>query len=377
MKIAYDAKRLFNNNTGLGNYSRTMIDILCEYFPENEYHLYTPKIKNKEYGRLYQANKCCRIINKNSKLFGSLWRSALQSPQMQKDGIDIYHGLSNEITGGLGKRGIKSVVTIHDLAFITFPQMYKAIDRKIYDIKAKKACQNADLIISISKSTENDIIKYYNIAPEKIRTIYQPVNPVYYNKISTEEASRTIAKYNLPTDFMLYVGSINSRKNLLGIVKAMQIVGDNVIPLVVVGNGREYKQEVLNYIAANKMEKKIIFLGGKEITELQALYTMAKLFVYPSFYEGFGLPIVEAMLSDCPVLTSNISSLPEAAGPNSLLADPYSTESIALCMERGLFDTELRKSMIEKGYEYALENFSPKQQAAKVMDVYREIRCPR
>jgi len=374
MKIAYDAKRLFNNNTGLGNYSRTMINILSEYFPENEYQLYTPLIKNKDFEAAYSENRQCNIINRNSKLFGSFWRSFSQASQMKENGVQIYHGLSNEITRGLRKNSIASAVTIHDLAFITFPKMYKPIDRKIYDYKFRKACKDSDVIISISKCTENDIIKYYGINPDKIKTIYQPVNPLFYNRINSEAAKSAIVTHNIPQDFMLYVGSINSRKNLLGIVTAMSIMkADNRLPLVVVGNGREYKDEVLSFIRKNDMDKDVIFLGNQDNKTLHALYTLAKLFVYPSFYEGFGLPVVEAMLSGCPVVTSNISSLPEAAGPDQLQADPYSVESILECMERALGDSALRENMIAKGYEYAISNFDPQKQAEKVINVYKTI----
>ncbi len=374
MKIAFDAKRLFNNNTGLGNYSRTMINILSEYFPENEYQLYTPSIKNKDFEKAYSENSHCRIVNRDSKLFGSIWRSYCQASQMRKDGVQIYHGLSNEITNGLKSKGIKSVVTIHDLAFITFPDMYKPIDRWIYNHKFQKACRNADMILSISKSTENDIIKYYSISPDKIKTIYQPVNPIYYKRISADTASAAIKKYQLPADYMLYVGSINSRKNLLGIVKAMaSLPGDIRIPLVVIGNGRGYKQEVMEYLHASGMDKYVIFLGAKDNADLQALYTMARLFVYPSFYEGFGLPVVEAMLCGCPVVTSNVSSLPEAAGNSQLSADPYSIESIADCLQKGLCDSNLRQKMTAEGYEYAMRNFDPEVQAGKIMELYKNL----
>ncbi|MCQ2250762.1 MAG: glycosyltransferase family 4 protein [Bacteroidales bacterium] len=374
MKIAYDAKRLFNNNTGLGNYSRTMINILSEYFPDNEYQLYTPLIKNKDFEAAYSGNSRCRIVNRDSKLFGSIWRSYCQASEMKKDGVQIYHGLSNEITNGLSNKGIRSVVTIHDLAFITFPGMYKPIDRWIYNSKFRKACRNCDVILSISKSTENDIVKYYGISPEKIQTIYQPVNPIYYKAMDLEEAASATQKYKLPKDYMLYVGSINSRKNLLGILKAMQTISPGQrIPLVVVGNGRGYKQEVMQYISSQKMEKDVIMLGTQDNRELMSLYRLARLFVYPSFYEGFGLPVVEAMLCGCPVVSSNVSSLPEAAGPASLLADPYSVESIADCIQKGLEDSALRERMIDEGYRYAMENFDPGKQAGKVMELYKKL----
>ena len=180
---------------------------------------------------------------------------------------------------------------------------------------------------------------------------------------------------------MLYVGSINSRKNLLGIVKAMQLLPSDIdLPLYIVGNGHEYKREVKNYIAAHGMESRFRWLGGLTHAELHQLYAHAQLFVYPSFYEGFGLPVVEAMLSGCPVVSSNVSSLPEAAGPYSLLADPASPEDIAEKMLQALTDTELRTRMIAGNRQYAMQTFHPAVLARKLMETYHSTcstRCNR
>ncbi|MBQ6683439.1 MAG: glycosyltransferase family 4 protein, partial [Bacteroidales bacterium] len=171
--------------------------------------------------------------------------------------------------------------------------------------------------------------------------------------------------------YMLYVGSINSRKNLLGIVKAMELLPPDIdLPLYVVGNGHEYKREVQKYIVAHGMESRFRWLGDLTHDELQQLYAHARLFIYPSFYEGFGLPVVEAMLSGCPVVSSHVSSLPEAAGPYSLLADPSSPEDIAEKMLQALTDTELRARMITGSRQYAMQTFHPTVLAQRLMEVY-------
>lgn len=370
MRIGFDAKRLFNNFTGLGNHSRTTIDILTEYYPENLYYLYTPKIKHNAVTDQYIGHNCCRTVLPHGLLRGSAWRTFGLTKAAAKDYVEIFHGLSNELPAGLD---IPSVVTIHDVAFKTFPEMYHAIDRFTYDRKWRHACKTADRIIAISESTKQDVIRFYGADPDKIDVVYQPVNSLYYTA-DKGICPQSLAQYT-GSPYMLYVGSINSRKNLLGIVKAIELLPKDLqIPLIVIGDGREYKHKVLAYIAEHNLQDRIIFSPEKVGTEgLRYLYSNARLLVYPSFYEGFGLPVVEALLSNCPVVTSNVSSLPEASGPDSLLVDPSNVQDIADKIRILLTDQTLRQSIIEKGYRYATDNFTPKVLADRLMDVYNKL----
>ena len=231
-------------------------------------------------------------------------------------------------------------------------------------MKWQYACNHADRIICISECTRRDVLEFYNVPEHKVEVVYQPVSPIYYEPMKREEVS----------PYMLYVGAINSRKNLMGIVKAMELMPKDLqIPLVVVGGGGSYKQQVKQYIAEKGMEKLFVWPDMVYSTELQRLYTNAQLFVYPSFYEGFGLPVVEALLSSCPVVTSNVSSLPEAGGPFSQQADPNSPEDICAKMVSLLTDTELRQKSIEGGRTYAMETFAPKRLARQLMGVYEKV----
>jgi len=370
MKIGFDAKRLFNNFTGLGNHSRTTVDILTQFYPENEYLLYTPKIKHNAVTHPYLDLSSCHTVMPHGLLRGSAWRTFGLASAVKKDCADIFHGLSNELPARLD---IPSVVTIHDVAFKTFPDMYHATDRFTYNLKWRHACKRADRIIAISESTRQDIIRFYDVDPSRIDVVYQPVNSIYY----TDDKGRCpegLTQY-AANPYMLYVGSINSRKNLLGIVKALELLPKDIqTPLIVIGNGREYKQKVLDYIVEHKLEDRIIFSPDKVGTEgLRYLYSNARMLVYPSFYEGFGLPVVEALLSNCPVVTSNVSSLPEAAGPDSLLVDPGSVQDIADKMNMLLTNDALRQSIADKGYRYATDNFSPKVLADRLMEVYNKL----
>ena len=379
MKLGFDAKRLYNNFTGLGNHSRTTIDILTAEYPENQYILYTPKLRLNPVTSPYLQKKGCHTVQPHGILRGVLWRTWGLPSDLKRDGIELFHGLSNELPIGIRRTGIPSVVTIHDVAFRTFPDMYHWADRQIYDQKWRYAVHHADRIIAISECTKRDILHFYDVDENKIDVVYQPVNERYYKETDIEATPLNPATTSLfpsregcgEASFMLYVGSVNSRKNLLGIVKAMQLLPSDIdLPLYIVGNGHEYKREVKNYIAAHGMESRFRWLGGLTHAELHQLYAHAQLFVYPSFYEGFGLPVVEAMLSGCPVVSSNVSSLPEAAGPYSLLADPASPEDIAEKMLQALTDTELRTRMIAGSRQYAMQTFHPAVLARKLMETY-------
>jgi len=350
MKIAFDAKRYYHNQTGLGNYSRTLVSGLQKLDTSLDTLLYDARSFNRSFGLGRQA---------------------------KKDGADIYHGLSNEIPFDIHKGKIPSIVTIHDVCWRTYPDMYHFFDRKIYDLKYGWSARNADGVLAISESTKQDIMAFYDVPEERIQVIYQPVNEIYYQPITREEALSRMNKagITLPQDFMLYVGSVNSRKNLMGVVQAMAQLPESCrLPLVVIGGGREYKDLVLKEIHRLSLDNLIIWVSCSETVLLQSFYTLASLFVYPSFYEGFGLPVVEAALSGCPVLTSNVSSLPEAGGPNTLQATPTSIEDIAQKMERGICDNELRKKMIEGARNYALTQFAPCKLFQQVLDFYGKIK---
>jgi len=363
MRIGFDAKRLYNNFTGLGNHSRTTIDILTAEYPDNQYFLYTPKLRLNHVTSSYLQKAACHTVQPHGFLRGGLWRTFGLPADLKRDGIDLFHGLSNELPIGIHRTGIPSVVTIHDVAFRTFTDMYHWADRRIYDLKWRYAVTRADRIIAISECTKRDIIRFYGIDESKIDVVYQPVTPRYYSPIPHTDAP----------PYMLYVGAVNSRKNLLGIVKAMQLLPPDIdLPLYIVGNGHEYKKEVENYIVSHRLQSRFRWLGGLTHDELHQLYTDARLFIYPSFYEGFGLPVVEAMLSGCPVVTSNVSSLPEAAGPYSLKADPASPEDIADKMLQALTDTELRTRMVTGSLQYAMQTFHPSVLAQRLMGVYQK-----
>ena len=208
MIIGYDSKRIFHNATGLGNYSRDLIRILSRVFPMYTFLLYNPK---KEKISRFIPDKIS-VFEKLPQsflgnLFPFLWRSKGIVKQLMKDNVQIFHGLTGELPFGIQKTNIKTVVTIHDLIFVRYPELYNFVDRKIYFKKFKYACEIADVVVAISEQTKNDIVEYIAISPDKIKVIYQGCHAVFKQSISPEFQQDTLKKLNIPEKYVLYVGT--------------------------------------------------------------------------------------------------------------------------------------------------------------------------
>ncbi len=375
MNLGFDAKRLYCNFTGLGNYSRTLVKNLQKLYPENEYNLYTSKVRDSLETSFFYNNSSFKT-HKSKAVFESLWRSFSIVNQLKKDRVELFHGLSNEIPFNIQKSGIKSIVTIHDLIFKVLPETYPFVDRLIYDFKFKNSCKNASKIIAISNSTKNDIVKYYAISPDKIKVVYQSCNPIFYDSFYENEPESVLKEYNIPSDYVLCVGSIERRKNLFGVIEAYNYLKPEFrIPLVIIGGNKskKYSKILHDLIRANRLEKKVFWISNlKDNISLKYIYQRALAFIYPSFYEGFGLPVVEALLSRTPVITSNLSSLPEAGGENSLYVDPKQPNEIANAIVKVLDSSSLREKMVSTGYEYAIQNFSPDYVTEQLYSCYKQ-----
>jgi len=369
MRIGFDAKRAFSNFSGLGNYSRLIINLLSDYYPDNQYYLYIPHSWNQKAIQLHPNQYLRFPDNWINSSFHQFWRSYLLSSKLINDRIDLYHGLSNELPFRSGNNKLKKIVSIHDLIFMRFPHWYPAFDRRIYQKKSRYSCLEADRIIAISQQTRSDIIEFYHIDEEKIDVVYQSCDPIFSNKLGKKEIKKVLSKYELPSDFMLYVGTIEERKNLLGLITAIEI-GSIDIPLVVVGKHTAYAKKVKNYIAEKKIEN-IFFLENVPSKDLPAIYQKATLFIYPSRFEGFGLPILEALNSGTPVITSKGSCFSEAGGKHTLYVDPSNIDELSDAIDRVLTDSSLRKKMIEKGFRHASE-FNQEAMAHDIMKVYKK-----
>lgn len=370
LKIGFDAKRAFLNNTGLGNYSRALIESLSEYFPENKYYLYTPFIQENQHQAALEL-KNAKIRTASIPFLKSIWRSRLINKDLIKDELDIYHGLSHELPIGIQKTGIKSIVTIHDLIFLRYPDYYKRFDRKIYDQKIKYACSIADKIIAVSEQTKRDLIQFYTIPDEKIDVIYQSCHASFKQEYAEHELKLISEKYKLPKRFILNVGTIEERKNLMLLVKSIQQLPKD-IELVVVGLPTPYADKVKEYILKNKLIDRVHFLENVPFNDLPKIYQLADLFVYPSYFEGFGIPILEALNMGVPVIATTGSCLEEAGGPDSIYVNPNHAIELSETIIHLWNNESRKKEMIAAGKAYA-KKFDPLPLAQQLMDLYQGL----
>lgn len=370
MKIGYDAKRAFLNNTGLGNYSRWLIKAMAGHYLGNEYFLYTPRVKLNSRLNFLSQYKNLITITPESKFFTSWWRSKGIVKDLKRDGIEIYHGLSHELPSGIDKSGIKSVLTVHDLIFMRLPGNFGAISRRIYETKVKYACRVADKIVAISQKTKDDIIELLGTDSAKIEVIYQSIDPIFTITQSAEQKGSVSSKYQLPEQFLLSVGTIEPRKNLLLLAKALKYINDT--PLVVVGRPTKYLEEVKQYLNTNNLTNRVIFLHDVAFADLPAIYQLASVFIYPSRYEGFGLPVLEALNSGVPIIAATGSCLEEAGGPYSLYVSPDDEKGLAEKINLILSDDALMQNMIVQGLQYAA-NFADDKLSAQLMQLYKNL----
>lgn len=414
--IGFDAKRAVYNHTGLGNYSRFVVEGLAEALhtfggdPTAEtlpWHADAPRAgaeesttanSNKatagaiglvaaEY-RHRQPNATYRELLARypglirtikprhflSQRFPALWRRYGMSRTLVRNGIRLFHGLSGELPVGLKRHGIRSIVTVHDLIFLRYPQFYKPIDVFFYKLKARHACRKADRILAVSECTKRDIVRFFNIPPDKIQVIYQGCEPRFAENPGPSVLTAVRRRYGLPENFLLFVGSIEARKNLLVAVKALELLRDDCpdLHLVAVGKRTPYTAQTEAYAAAHGLSGRLHCLHGLPNDDLRALYHAARLFVYPSLYEGFGIPIIEAIQAGLPVIAATGSCLEEAGGPAGLYIAPDDAPAWAEAIRRLLADAETCRHIVRESQSY-VQRFDQKAVTWQLLQLYREL----
>ena len=375
MNIGFEAKRFFTNNTGLGNYSRFIVRALTASYPQNRYYLYTPRATVHADTSDILENQNVQVVTpgRGYKFLHatSLWRTWGLSREPSIADLQVFHGLSQELPLGLPAT-IKKVITVHDLIFYRYPEFYTRIDAAIYKKKLKFGCEAADRIIAVSEQTKDDLQEFLNIDPSRIEIIYQGSHPNFKRKLTAAEIESVARKYSLPSDYILSVGTIEKRKNLLLVIKALSLIPkEKRIPLVILGRPTEYFKEVLAAAKELKVLHNIVLPQNVPFQDFPAIYQKARMFIYPSLFEGFGIPLVEAIESRVPVITSFGSCFREAAGPSSIFVDPHDEEALAAEMDRLLSDSVLAKAMVTASSQY-IQKFEPAVIGRKIMEVYKQ-----
>lgn len=372
ISLGIDAKRAFRNNVGLGNYSRNLIHNL-EKSSFESIGLYSPKGPNQENLKFQQKlNKSQTIVPEG--LDSLFWRDLKLSGVLEKNKIQLFHGLSHTLPY---KLKCKSVVTMHDLIFLKHPEYFSLADRISYKLRFKYAAQSSDHIISISEHTKRDLVELLKVPEEKITVTYQPCSENFFVK-HIDDACRSLIneKFNISKKpFLLYVGTIEKRKNLAKAVAAFGELDSRIqaeYDFLVIGKKTEYYSEVEEQIKKYGLENKIKYSGFVSNEDLVDLYNLAYLFVYPSLYEGFGIPVLEAMQCGTPALTSNTTSLLEVGGEASFLVDPESVSEIHEQLKIALTDSGAYSKKIACLSHHILK-FSPHHTTQSVLDVYGKV----
>lgn len=368
MKIGFDAKRAFNNRRGLGNYSRSVIRILGTLYPENLYLLYTPRTDPSINFRMPASAHVVTPQSACWRRMPALWRTFAVSKEAVRANADVFHGLSHELPLGIERTAVKSIVTMHDLIFLKYPELYPGVDRQLYRLKYLHSCRIADAIVAVSEQTKRDLLDLAGIPEEKISVIYQGCDPLFYVKKSSEEIDIVRQKFHLPSQYILNVGAIEERKNQKLLIEAAAQAHIDM-PIVIAGVETRYADTLRSIIHHHRFEHRVIILSAISSDELACLYQAATLFVYPSLFEGFGIPIIEALASGVPVIAATGSCLEESGGPGSVYVSPSNAAELAVQLERVLGDQTLQERMKTLGKEH-LTLFSDKTIADSLMGLY-------
>lgn len=372
MRIGFDAKKAVTNFTGIGNYSRRCLSALAEGYPEEQLLLFEPRHRNDAY--IPDKGNAIAVMPPRGLghgLFYEFWRCRLVCAELRRRQVDVFHGLSNELPLGIHRSGVRSVVTIHDLIFLRHPETYGWLARHILTFKTRYACKHADCILAISEATKRDIVELYGVPESRIRVVYQSIDSIYWQPVDEDLKAEMRQTYALPGRFVLCVGTVEQRKNQLLVVRALPSLPRDV-HFVIVGRATPYQDELLREAESLGVAARLHIYNNVPTHHLPAFYQLAAVLCFMSVYEGFGLPVAEALASGTPVVAATGSCLEEAGGPYSLYVAPDDADGLQRAVSRILDDDRLAADMRDKGRQYAVR-FSDVYHGQALMRIYQSL----
>ena len=368
MKIAIDARVATGKMHGINRYLRNFITALAEIDHENEYIL----ISNCEKLRNFAATKDnFNFFECNAKLY-SITEQLVIPGILKKKCIEIYHSptFSAPVFSPC-----KVVMTIHDMIHLIYADQYSVLKTLYYKLVVKTAAQSARGIITVSENSKKDIVRFLNVPDNKVHTVYNGVRESFVNKSNEQPKEVIKKKYGIPGNFVLFVGNEKPHKNAANAIKAFNLFSETSnlkYSFLMLGVSREYIENILerklpdNFVSFNEINNDV---------DLVFLYQASSLLLCPSFYEGFGFPLLEGMACGVPVVTSDNSSIPEVVGDAALFVDPDNIRQISEAISRVLSDKNLREDLIQKGIKRS-RNFTLSQAAKKTLRIYKEVFGP-
>ena len=380
MKIGIDISQIVYEGTGVSNYTRSLVEALVKASNNDEFVLFGSSLRIrrplKEFLKNLQAkNVKGKFSYLPPKLLEFLWNGVHLFPVEYFVGeIDVFH--SSDWLEPPTKNA-KKITTIHDLTVFKYPETFsptgghdivKNQKRKLFF--AKREC---DIIVCVSETTKQDVMEILKIPERKLRVVYEAPDP-FYSPRSEDNIQKIKEKFNIGGDYLLCVGTREPRKNLeraiIAFAEISRVYAD--LTLIIAGKYGWGNDSSKFKVQSAKLESRVKILGYVEKEDLPALYSGAQAFIYPSLYEGFGLPILEAMACGCPVVTSNLGSMKEIAGEAAILVDPVSISGIANGIAKIVGDSKTRNRLINEGQRRNLE-FSWEKTAFQTLDIYRSL----
>ncbi|MFA6391928.1 MAG: glycosyltransferase family 1 protein [Patescibacteria group bacterium] len=377
MKIGIDVRSLLEKKAGgISVYTEKIIENLLQIDTQNEYFLFSNSYKNAAaffQGKFTQSNVNFKNFSYPNKLLNASFRF-LHKPKIDKmmGGVDIFFE-PNIIFLALSQIP-KKVITLHDLSFILYPGLYSAKGRFWHEvINAKKLVSQFDKIIAVSDHTRNDIIEVLNVPPEKVQRIYPGIDYEFYSSENADIKNNVIRKYNLPEKYILSLAALEPRKNIEMVVEAFaEFAKDSDCHLVLAGAAQGSEQQINSLIAKPGLQNRVHVLGYIPNEDKPAIYQLAKCFVYPSFYEGFGFPPLEAMSAGTPVIASYSSSLAEICENSAVLIDPHNIDELVEAFKQVLNNEQLSENLSQKGRKQA-EKFTWENSARDTLNLFQNL----
>ncbi|MFA6547838.1 MAG: glycosyltransferase family 1 protein [Candidatus Magasanikbacteria bacterium] len=361
MNIGVDVRSLMTKNkTGIGEYAFGLLNAILKTDTTNNYYLFSNASKKTDRNLLAWQQPNTHHIHTNfpNKLLNlALACKLININKLLPEKIDCWY--SPNINFLSLNKNIKHILTIHDISFELFPEFY-TLKQQLWHkiINPKKQCVRADTIVVPSENTKRDLIEYYQINENKIKVIYPGISPNFDLTDARLKLQKTIVqkKYDLPENFILFLGSIEPRKNLIGLIKAFEKLPKDLSDkfyLIIAGGSGWKNKSIYETAGKSKLRDHIKFLGYIADTDKPALFALSNLFVFPSFYEGFGFPVIEAMKMGTPVITSNRSSMPEITNNATYLINPNNVSNISNAIKSLLKNSKLYEEYLKRGLELA------------------------
>ncbi len=369
MRIGIDATAMPVELYGAGNYIFHLIQTLLRVDTENEYVVFTKSIHTPIFRTFRRAQLV--PLSFSSRLFRVAWEQTVLPVLVRQHRLDLLH--SPHYTMPVW-RTCRSVVTFHDMTFYLYPEMHLLSKRLFFGAMISLSARRADALIAISVSTRADTIRLLKTKPEKIFTVPYGIDPSFHSMVDPSALNEIRARYHLPQKFILYVGNLEPRKNLPTLLRAFArvIEKDGAWNLVMAGSRGWKDAKVFSTVKELGLADRVSFPGFIPQFDLPVVYSLASVFVYSSLYEGFGLPVLEAMACGVPVITSNISSMPEIVGGAGILVDPHNEVELAEAMQRVLTDRALHDKLARDGRERS-KQFSWERTARETLAIYKRV----